>query len=308
MVQSDAQRREIVHTTVYRYGLPVARSTHTFRLKPVQDYVQTVDHWELTVSPDGRRTEFDDVFDNNSVHMEIDTPYTELVIRSHAVVWVGTRPETGIAEMNRQQGRIPLFWMPRQRQMMLPYLLLPELPESQLIELTDYAMTFVDPNAYNLVDILERMNSAIHRDFQYVPGVTQLETTPYEVFRSRAGVCQDFSNLLICLARLLNIPARYRVGYVYTGGHYENKMQSDASHAWAELYLPGMGWRGYDPTNGCIIGHDHVQVACGRNYRDATPTSGTVHGGGIETICVEVRINEHTSGDTRAPNANGCGA
>jgi transglutaminase-like putative cysteine protease len=104
-------------------------------------------------------------------------------------------------------------------------------------------------------------------------------------------VCQDFANLLICLARLLGIPARYRVGYIYTGAQYENKVQSDASHAWTELYLPWFGWQGFDPTNGCLVGRDHVRVACGRHYRDATPTSGTIlRGGGTETLSIAVRV------------------
>ncbi len=83
------------------------------------------------------------------------------------------------------------------------------------------------------------------------------------------------------------------MGYIYTGGDYENKLQSDASHAWAEVYLPYLGWRGFDPTNGCIVAQDHVRVASGRNYRDATPVSGTIFkGGGNEQLKVEVQIKE----------------
>jgi transglutaminase-like putative cysteine protease len=106
-------------------------------------------------------------------------------------------------------------------------------------------------------------------------------------------VCQDFANLFICLARLLSIPARYRMGYIYTGVNYENTIQSEASHAWAEVYLPYVGWRGFDPTNGCMAGQDHIRVACGRNYLDATPTSGTIFkGGGKETLTVSVKIED----------------
>src|SRR5690606_17716177 len=93
------------------------------------------------------------------------------------------------------------------------------------------------------------------------------------------------------MARLLGIPARYRVGYINTGADYENKVQSEASHAWAELYLPWFGWYGFDPTNGCLVGSDHVRVAAGRNYRDASPTSGTIYkGGGGEKLNVAVRV------------------
>jgi transglutaminase-like putative cysteine protease len=192
---------------------------------------------------------------------------------------------------------LPVVWMPGQRQMMLPYLLPPELPETQLKELTDYAMGFAQRNDMDLMDTLLDMNQTIHDDYAYVTGSTTTQTTPFEVYTSRQGVCQDFANLFICMARLLNLPARYRVGYIYTGGHYENKSWSEASHAWVELYLPQSGWCGFDPTNGSLVGLDHVRVACGRNYLDATPTSGTLFkGGGPETLEVSVRIEMDPAG------------
>jgi transglutaminase-like putative cysteine protease len=176
---------------------------------------------------------------------------------------------------------------------MMPYLLPPELPESQLRELSDWAMSFVERQDYDLVETLKDINATIWRDFTYLPASTQLETTPFDVYVQRRGVCQDFANLFIAVARLLNIPARYRVGYVFTGNHFDNPEQGDASHAWVEVYLPGIGWRGFDPTNNALVGHDHVRVACGRNFRDATPTAGVLYrGGGAETLRVKVEVEE----------------
>ncbi|MCA9602613.1 MAG: transglutaminase family protein, partial [Myxococcales bacterium] len=98
-------------------------------------------------------------------------------------------------------------------------------------------------------------------------------------------------------------PARYRVGYIWTRADHANQIQSQASHAWAELYLPWHGWIGFDPTNGCLAGLDHVRVAAGRNYVDATPTSGTVYtGGGMETLTVDVRV-ESSRAIQAAPGA-----
>lgn len=85
------------------------------------------------------------------------------------------------------------------------------------------------------------------------------------------------------------------MGYIYTGKSYENKLQSDESHAWVEVYMPYVGWRGFDPTNGCLALQDHIRVACGRNYRDATPSSGTIFkGGGKETLSTGVKMTEIT--------------
>jgi transglutaminase-like putative cysteine protease len=280
----------IVHRTTYRYATPVLRSSHLFRLRAVQDRAQALRGYRLDISVGGARAEFEDVFGNQVEALEVSSPFEELEVVAASTVDIYA-PHPPSLEPVHRRSQIPLMWMPWQRQMMLPYLLPPELPESQLQTLSDYAMSIVERNDYDLVETLLDLNLTIYRDFAYVTGSTNVETTPFEVFRQRSGVCQDFANLLICLARLLSVPARYRVGYIYTGGNYENKIQSDASHAWSELYLPGLGWRGFDPTNGCLTSIDHVRVACGRHYRDATPTSGTIYqGGGNEFLAVDVRV------------------
>ncbi|MEO1338293.1 MAG: transglutaminase family protein, partial [Myxococcota bacterium] len=218
--------------------------------------------------------------------------FEQLQLSARSVVRVRSYMPADLQSPHRRFS-IPLVWMPWQRQMMTPYLLPPELPETQLQELIDFAMNFVERQDFDLVQTLIDMNTTIYRDFKYVSGSTTMATTPFQVFAQRRGVCQDFANLLICLARLLNVPARYRVGYIYTGTNYENTVQSDASHAWAELYLPWSGWQGFDPTNGCLVNRDHIRVACGRNYGDATPTSGTIYkGGSNERLQVDVKVIE----------------
>ena len=282
----------VEHVTAYRYEKPVERSTHLLRLRPMHDRRQDLLEYDLSVSVDGVRRAYEDVFGNHALRIEIEKPYDQLEFRARSLVRVRNDVPDDLHSPQRRFS-IPLVWMPWQRQMMTPYLLPPELPETQLQELIDFAMNFVERQDFDLVQTLVDMNTTIYRDFKYVSGSTTMATTPFNVLTQRQGVCQDFANLLICLARLLSVPARYRVGYIYTGSNYENTMQSDASHAWAELYLPWSGWQGFDPTNGCLVNKDHVRVACGRNYGDATPTSGTIYrGGGPENLSVEVRVEE----------------
>lgn len=280
----------IMHTTTYRYNKPIELSKHYLRLFPVQDLYQEIIHYHLHISAENENETFEDVFGNRVCYVCIDKPYDELIIKVDAIVSINDLPYNQESHLHARQ-QIPLAWMPWQSQMMLPYLLPPELPESQLTELVDFAMSFAKRNDYDVFSLLCDMNSTIYNDFSYVSGSTSIETTPYEVYTERQGVCQDFANLFICLARLLNIPARYRAGYIYTGSNYENKIQSEASHAWAEVYLPWLGWHGFDPTNGCVASKDHIRVACGRNYFDATPTSGTIYkGGGYEELTVNVKV------------------
>lgn len=288
--QPDQAILSVIHTTRFEYSEPVERSSHRFCLQPVRDQRQDLLEHALEISVDGIDREYEDVFGNRARMLEVVQPYTEMTITSRSKLRVdGVLASHMKSPLRRDQ--IPLVWMPWQRQMMQAYLMPPELPEPELRELSEWAMSFVERNDYDLVETLLDLNRTIYRDFTYVTGSTTVETTPFQVYSSRKGVCQDFANVLICVARLLSVPARYRVGYIYTGGSYENKIQSDASHAWAEVYLPWTGWFGFDPTNGCLAGADHVRIACGRQFRDAAPTTGTIYrGGGTETLTVGVRV------------------
>jgi len=288
--EPDEAILSIVHSTHFRYSTPVERSSHRFCLEPVRDERQEVIEHELMINLDGISRVYEDVFGNRARLLEVTKPFTEMEIVSRSKLRVtGVLASHLKSPLRRDQ--IPLVWMPWQRQMMQAYLMPPELPEPELRELSEFAMSFVERNDYDLVETLLDLNRTIYRDFTYVSGSTTVETTPFQVYSTRKGVCQDFANVLICLARLLSVPARYRVGYIYTGGSYENKIQSDASHAWAEVYLPWTGWFGFDPTNGCLAAADHVRIACGRQFRDAAPTTGTIYrGGGSETLDVSVRV------------------
>jgi len=288
--EAKPQRLQVEHRTVYRYTTPVERSTHLLRLEPVHDLLQSKLSYDVNLSVEGKRTEFEDVFGNRVTRVEIDEPFTELAIVSRAVVELRDTNPLSFRSRPHARTAIPVVWMPWQRHMLQPYLLPPELPETQLMELTDYAMSFVERNDSDLLETLLDMNLSIFSEYRYIQGTTTFATTPFEVYSNRRGVCQDFANLFICLARLLGVPARYVCGYVYTGAQAHNRAQSEASHAWVQVYLPEVGWKGFDPTNGVVTQTDHIRVAVGRAYVDATPTSGTLFvGGGQETLEVAVR-------------------
>lgn len=290
---ASPRRLEIKHKTAYHYDKPVERSTHLLRLVPVHDRLQQLVSSDIRVSVDGQWRDYDDVFGNRARRLVLAKPYTELVITARSMV---ITLDTSPLDFRPLQGRtaIPVHWYPWQRQMLAPYLVPPELPETQLIELHEYAMSFVLRNDHDLVDSLLDLNRTIYTDFTYKQGSTTLSTTPFETYARREGVCQDFSNLFICLARILGIPARYVCGYLYTGPKKpELRAMSEATHAWVQVYLPEIGWKGFDPTNGVVTQTDHIRVAVGRHYMDATPTSGTIFvGGGRETLEVGVTVEE----------------
>jgi transglutaminase-like putative cysteine protease len=144
------------------------------------------------------------------------------------------------------------------------------------------------------------INLTQFREYEYVPSTTNLETTPYEVFVNKRGVCQDLANLFICMARLLNVPARYVCGYVYTGNTGQARAQSDASHAWVQLFIPNVGWKAFDPTNGVLPNTDHVRLAVGRHFRDTAPTSGTLYSMANEQMRLDVEVVDQSVSDSSA--------
>ena len=288
--KAEARRYRVVHRTTYRYREPVERSTHLFRLAPIDDRLQKLLSHELTVSVDGPYRDFEDVFGNRARRLEVEVPFSEMTITAESRVELLDTDPLSYRPL-RQRAQIPVVWMPWHQQVLQPFLLPPELAESELRELSDYAMSFAVRNDFDLVDTLLDMNHTIFREYGYTQGVTTVQTTPFEVYASRRGVCQDFTNLFMCLARLLGVPSRYVCGYIWTGPKNPNQRQAEASHAWAQVYLPEVGWKGFDPTNGILTQTEHIRVSVGRTYRDATPTSGTIFvGGGGETLEVDVKV------------------
>ncbi len=288
--KAEVRRLDIRHRTVYRYQRPVERSMHLLRLAPIHDRLQNVLQNEVKISVEGTSREYEDVFGNRVRRFLVDTPFTEMAIEANSRVQLLDTDPLSYRPL-RARSTIPLVWMPWHQQALQPFLLPPELPESELTELVEYAMSFVERNDSDLLDTLLDMNHTVFREYRYTQGATTVHTTPFEVYTSRQGVCQDFTNLFICLARLLRVPARYVCGYLYSPRDAANPRQSEASHAWVQVYLPEVGWKGFDPTNGILTQTDHVRVATGRNYLDATPTSGTIYvGGGGETLEVTVEV------------------
>ncbi|MGC4000450.1 MAG: class II glutamine amidotransferase [Anaeromyxobacter sp.] len=289
--KAEVRRFDVRHRTTYRYAKPVERSMHLFRLWPFHDRLQTVLREDVQVSVEGVARDHEDVFGNRVRRLLIDSPYTELVIEATSRVELLDTDPLSYRPL-RARTSFPLVFMPWHQQQLRPFLLPPELPESQLTELAAYAMSFVTRNDGDLLDTLLDLNHTIFRDYAYVPGATTLGTSAFDLFTSRRGVCQDFTNLFICLARLLGVPARYVCGYIHTRRAADAR-QADQSHAWVQVYLPEVGWKGFDPTNGLLTQTEHVRVAVGRNYRDATPTSGVIYvGGGGETLEVAVEMKE----------------
>ena len=114
--------------------------------------------------------------------------------------------------------------------------------------------------------------------FRYVPGTTAVHGALSEFAEQRTGVCQDFAHFLVAVARSWGFAARYVMGYVDPGAVPLDAQSTEATHAWAEVLIPGAGWRGFDATAGLVANDAYVPVAVGRDSRDAAPLRGTFKG------------------------------
>ncbi|MET0271113.1 MAG: transglutaminase family protein, partial [Sphingomonas sp.] len=137
------------------------------------------------------------------------------------------------------------------------------------------------------------LSRRIKAEFRYDGAATTAETTPREAFAGRHGVCQDFAQVMIAGARGVGIPAAYVSGYLRTlpPPGRPRLVGADATHAWVMLWCgPARGWIGFDPTNGCAVGSDHIVTAFGRDYADVTPIDGIFLGQDGQKIDVEVDV------------------
>ncbi|MCB1883891.1 MAG: transglutaminase family protein [Geminicoccaceae bacterium] len=140
--------------------------------------------------------------------------------------------------------------------------------------------------AENAVAAMHRLMGLIRDRIDFEKGRTDAGTTAAEALASGRGVCQDHAHVLIACARHLGLPARYVSGYLWTG----DGTVGEASHAWAELHLSGLGWVGFDAANRVCPTESYVRVAAGLDYGATAPVRGIRRGAAEETLTVEVRV------------------
>jgi transglutaminase-like putative cysteine protease len=144
----------------------------------------------------------------------------------------------------------------------------------------------LDGRADPLATLLD-LNRALYAAFRYAPQNTRIDSTIDEVIAHRQGVCQDFTRIMIALVRQLGIPCRY----LFHRQEDSDRSEGNASHAWAEAFLPGLGWIGLDPTNNLLAGERHIRVAVGRDYADVPLTRGVFKGLAASELGVSVRVS-----------------
>jgi transglutaminase-like putative cysteine protease len=287
----------VVHRTRFKYATPVRDSFNEARLRPPDTGGQACHQFLLRVLPASRLSHYFDFYANYVHLFEIAEPHGELTAEATSTVTTaegpGVPPEATPAPLNEidQCARLDRCY---------DFLRSSTYVDVDL-ELWRLALDVADgrTDAWQAAQAIMRH---IHHEFLYRPASTHVHTHMREVLRQKAGVCQDFAHVMVGLCRALKIPARYVSGYLYTGPA-EDLKGAQASHAWVEVYLPGPGWCGLDPTNNRPVDGHYVKVAIGRDYADVSPLKGTYRGTGRREMSVDVFVTRLDDESARAPTA-----
>ncbi len=276
----------IVHRTDYRYGAAVRESFNEARLLPVSDEFQQVKEFVLHIEPRAPITIRKDFYGNTVHHFDVTQPHAHLVVESRVHMLTRPRPE------------LPPTATP------WPLARIGEAAQAPRVFDFLQAGRFVDlsPETWrHAVDVTEgktdtwqaalALMSFVHGHLSYESASTTVHTHAHEVLKARRGVCQDFAHVFIGLCRSLRIPALYVSGYLATE-------TASATHAWAEVLIPQLGWYGLDPTHNRQVDETYVKIAVGRDYGDVPPVAGIYKGTTERRMEVTVEIRREAT-----PNA-----
>jgi len=261
---------KISHTTEYTYNVPVHYALQRLRLTPRSGRGQTVLNWQTEI--DGARVEvaYDDHFGNHIQLLSAEgDPHT---IRIVAGGEVETENLHGVA--GPHVGFAPL-WLYRRE----THLTRAAKP------IRDLARSIGDAEP---LERLHALMATIAKAVVYEIGTTDFETTAEQALERGRGVCQDHSHIFLSAARHLDFPARYVSGYLLM----DDRTEQVATHAWAEAYVEGLGWVGFDAANGISPDDRYVRVATGLDFVDVSPVSGIRLGNSDETLAVAITVEQ----------------
>lgn len=283
----------IHHRTVYRYEEKVSYSHHLARLTPLETPFQNRIDSRIQVDPaPDIVTSHRDGYGNPTTFFSLAFPHEQLAIDSHSEVILTERPDPLLdlsPAWETVRDSLPVSTAPADLAAAEFAFASPLCPVNA--ELARYARQSFPPGC-PILEATTDLTHRIHAEFNFDNSATTVTTPVMDVFRKRAGVCQDFAHLQIACLRSLGLAARYVSGYLRTDPPpgKPRLIGADASHAWISVFVPELGWTDFDATNDVIPTLNHIRIAYGRDYHDICPIRGTVYGGGSQRLEIGVTV------------------
>ena len=265
-------RLRIAHSSVYRYDPPTAGVIQVLRLTPRNHEGQYVQRWHIDVVPDARLAAHEDAFGNIAHVFTADGPLEELRVEVDGEV--ETQNADGVV-----RGTVESF---------PPSLFLRDTALTQADgAIRDFAQKIRDASGGVVLAELHGLLDGLFEDIAGDVATSPAPANAAEAFARKHGAPKDLAHIFIGAARTLGIPTRFVRGYFR-----KPDAAADTSHAWAEAYVPDLGWVGFDPSNGCCPTDGHVRVAVGLDSLGAAAVRGTRLGVGAETLAVAIKVDQ----------------
>ena len=275
----------IKHITRYTYPSTVIDSANQVMLFPLEDAQLEIKKHDLIITQHPTVELFTDYFGNKVGIFSIINPHNELTIES--IIEVITY-ET-LLPANEQPVAIQWEHLNIIREQ-LPYMDFMWLENFESYDEIAVVVKSLMNDSITPFVFANQLSAFVFYSFVYQKGITSVETQVDEIWKLKAGVCQDFAHVLLVMLRMVGIPARYVSGYICPEN--DELRGAGATHAWVEAYIPFHGWLGFDPTNNCIASDRHIRLAIGRSFTDCTPVKGTYKGSSEHTLGVSVSIED----------------
>lgn len=263
----------ISHITVYRYSELVSPTTHRLMVRPLEGHDVQIRSSTLNITPAHRIRWIHDVFGNSIALVDFLAPCHELRIESSVTVeQYNTNPFDFVLDPSATE--LPFAYAPEELADLTPYIQR-QHPEDEAA-IRNWLRAFLNVNGRaRTLDFLIALNKSVPMFFSYrrreEPGVQ----SPAQTLNYRSGSCRDFALLIMEAARTMGLAARFVSGYLCQTSSGVHQAAMGATHAWAEIYLPGAGWKGFDPTCGILAADSHVRVAVTRLPSQAIPVRGS---------------------------------
>jgi transglutaminase-like putative cysteine protease len=261
----------VTHNTVYRYDFPVYLEPHIFRLRPRTTSAQRLLAFDLQIAPvPAGTTECLDQDGNLGLNAWFDGPTRELSVRSwFKVEMLRANPFDYV--IIGESLNLPLWYREPLCAALAPYRQDGHVAES----VKQYAQEAAAGAQWNTLSFLTTLSAQIYRTFRQVIRPYGPPWPSDQTLSAMQGSCRDLAVLFCDVCRVMGIAARFVSGYECSSANRDDSYM----HAWAEVYLPGIGWRGYDPSRGLAVSNGHVAVAAGLDYDLASPVAGWYSGG-----------------------------
>lgn len=281
---AQVMKLNVVHSIEYTYSAPVVLAPQHILMRPRESHLLAVNSYQLEVNPATPLYWSRDHHENSLAIAYYYERMESLSVR--AAFEVETRDRNPFDFIVRlDAGRYPFDYMPAESAMLAPYL---DTPDGKSRPLLAWMRSIIKPFPDETLDLLTKLNTAMQANIEYRHRLEPGAQAPEETIEKQSGTCRDFALLMVHACHALGLAARFVSGYLFDPTVEDG--DTGSLHAWAEVYLPGAGWKGFDPTHGILTDEHFIPVSVGRGPFNLNPVTGAFWGAKDTTSHLEASV------------------